>query len=480
MTETAPARPRKAVVIRPQSGPQEAFLASPADIALYGGAAGGGKSWALLFEPLRHVANPRFGAVIFRRTCPEITSQGGLWEESFDLYGRLGASPAVSDLRWDFGDGGSVRFGHMQYETDLLKWHSAQIPLIGWDELTTFTERQFVYMLSRNRSTSGVRPYVRATCNPDADSWVAKWVSWWIHPDTGYPIPERSGRLRWFVRDGDGMHWADDPGELARRFPDRTPKSFTFVPARLEDNRVLTARDPGYRANLEALGTVDRERLLGGNWKVRAGGKFFDRTKVNLVPVVPVGTVAVRYFDTAATKTAASAKTAGVLIGRTPAGRFLVVDCRAGVWTPAERDAVMRQTAAADRHRRDVRLAGTWIERPGGFGTESVDAQIRMLAGYAVQANPVGSSDGSKVERAKPLSAQWEVGNVDVLAGDWSDAYLAQMDAFPAAGLDEADATAGGFNKLCGGAGFGASDLPDPAAGGPTELDRLAAAGAFR
>ena len=61
MTETAPARPRKAVVIRPQSGPQEAFLASPADIALYGGAAGGGKSWALLFEPLRHVANPQIG-----------------------------------------------------------------------------------------------------------------------------------------------------------------------------------------------------------------------------------------------------------------------------------------------------------------------------------------------------------------------------------------------------------------------------------
>jgi predicted phage terminase large subunit-like protein len=415
----------KTTIIRPQPGPQERWLSSPADIAVYGGGAGGGKSWALLVEPLRHVSNPLFGAVIFRRTAPEISAEGGLWDESFKLYGPLGAVPSVTQHLWTFPGGGAVSFGHMQYEQDLLKWHSAQIALIGFDELTTFTERQFFYMLSRNRSTCGVRPYVRATCNPDADSWVARLLAWWIDQDSGYPIPERSGVVRW------------------------------FVPAKLSDNKVLERADPGYRANLLALPTVDRERLLGGNWKIRAGGKYFDRLKVTLVPSAPVGTVAVRYWDTAATKGKASANTAGVLLGRTPTGRFVVVDCSAVNGTPAERKALMRQVSASDLHRPGVRVVGTWVEQPAGFGSESVESDIRDLAGYPVQANKVGSSDGSKEERAKPLSAQWEVGNVDVVSGDWTEAFLAEMDAFPTGTRkDRADAAAGAFNKLAlGGTG---------------------------
>jgi hypothetical protein len=72
-------------------------------------------------------------------------------------------------------------------------WQGAQIPLICFDELTHFRAHQFFYMVSRNRSTCGVRPYIRATCNPDADSWVANFLAWWIDPETGFPIPERAG-----------------------------------------------------------------------------------------------------------------------------------------------------------------------------------------------------------------------------------------------------------------------------------------------
>ena len=424
---------------------------------MYGGGAGGGKSWALLFEPLRHVTNPQFGAVLFRRTAPEISAEGGLWDESFKLYGPLGAAPSVTQHLWTFPGGGAVSFGHMQYEQDLLKWHSAQIALVGFDELTTFTERQFFYMLSRNRSTCGVRPYVRATCNPDADSWVAKLLAWWIDQDTGYPIPERSGVVRWFVRDGDSLVWADRRTDLLARYPGNPPKSFTFVPAKLSDNKILEKADPGYRANLLALPTVDRERLLGGNWKVRAGGKFFDRRKATVIPAAPVGTVAVRYWDTAATVGDASANTAGVLLGRTPAGRFVVLDCTAGRFTPADRRAVMRQVSAADRRRPGVSLLSSWIEQPSGFGTESVEADIRELAGYAVQAHKVSGSSGSKEDRGKPLSAQWEVGNVDVVDAEWTEAYLAEMDAFPAGTRkDRADASAGAFLKLA----LGSSGTP--------------------
>lgn len=258
------------VEIRPQPGPQEQFARCPADIALYGGAAGGGKSWSLLLEPLYHVANPHFGAVIFRRTHPEITNEGALWDQSLRLYPAAGGTPKVGDLSWSFRSGATVSFGHMQHEADVLKWHSSEIALLEFDELTTFTEHQFVYMLSRNRSTSGVRPYVRAGCNPDAASWVARWVAWYVDPSTGYPIPGRAGRVRWFVRDGETIRWADDRATLLRDHPGLVPKSFTFVPATLESNRKLCEADPGYRANLMALPRVDRERLLRGNWLVSA------------------------------------------------------------------------------------------------------------------------------------------------------------------------------------------------------------------
>src|SRR5947209_1730770 len=89
-------------IIGPQPGPQTAFLASPADIAIYGGAAGGGKSWALLLEPLRHVHVPDFGAVFFRRTGVQIRNEGGLWDESAKLYPHLGGRPREQALEWRF------------------------------------------------------------------------------------------------------------------------------------------------------------------------------------------------------------------------------------------------------------------------------------------------------------------------------------------------------------------------------------------
>ncbi|HEY1188574.1 MAG TPA: phage terminase large subunit [Gemmata sp.] len=267
----APASPPERIEVRPQRGPQELFARCSADVAVYGGAAGGGKSWALLLEPLYHVANPAFGCTIFRRTYPMVTAQGGLWQESAKLYGALGAAPTANDLRWKFPSGAEVKFAHLQHEATVLGYQGAQIPLIGFDELTHFTEYQFNYMLSRNRSTCGVRPYMRATTNPDAASWVARWIEWWIDPSTGLPIPERGGRVRWFVRDGETLRWADSPEQLRKEYPQAgDPLSFTFVPASLDDNKVLLAADPRYRAALMALPRVERERLLRGNWLVSA------------------------------------------------------------------------------------------------------------------------------------------------------------------------------------------------------------------
>src|SRR5271170_1350450 len=108
----------------------------------------------------------------------------------------------------------------------------AQVP--GFDELTHSTKSQFFYMMSRNRSMCGVRPYIRATCNPDADSWVAEFISWWIDQETGLPIPERAGKVRYFIRVNDAVLWGDSPAELRQRYgEDVQPKSVCFIPAKL-------------------------------------------------------------------------------------------------------------------------------------------------------------------------------------------------------------------------------------------------------
>ena len=265
--------------IRPQAR-QEQFLASSADIAIMGGGAFGGKTYALEIEPLRHVDNPGFGAVIFRRTIPEVTREGGLWDEAGNIYPLLGGVPNSSEHSYKFPSGAKITFAHMQYENDKHSWKSAQIPLIEFDQLETFTAGQFFYMLSRNRSTIGVRPYVRASANPEP-GWLANFLEWWIDAE-GYARPERSGVIRWMVRENDITYWGDSKDELQKLHPESIPKSVTFVLSTIYDNQIGMEKDPGYLANLQALPKIDRERLLGdkvrgGNWKFRTGdGRVFD------------------------------------------------------------------------------------------------------------------------------------------------------------------------------------------------------------
>ena len=260
--------------ISPQPGPQSAFLSSDADIVIYGGAAGGGKTYALLMEALRNVDVPGFGAVIVRKNANQVLAQGGLWDTSRALYAGLGQMRLTPSPRWTFPSGAKISFACLEDDAAVLKWQGSQIALICFDELTHFSRAQFFYMLSRNRSTCGVRPYVRATCNPDSESWVADLIRWWIDPETGYPIPERAGVKRYMLRAGDELYWAGSAGELKARFSgseyaDVQPKSVSFIAATLSDNRILMERDPGYAANLMALPTVERERMLGGNWRIR-------------------------------------------------------------------------------------------------------------------------------------------------------------------------------------------------------------------
>lgn len=441
-------------VVTPQPGPQTQFLSSAADIAIYGGGAGGGKTWAMLLEPLRHISNPDFGAVIFRRNTTQITNEGGMWDESQKLYPILNATPRESpSLDWSFPSGASVTMRHLEHDKTVNNWQGSQIPLIMFDELTHFTEKQFFYMLSRNRSMCGVRPYVRATCNPDADSWVAKFIAWWIDRETGLPIPERSGVLRYFVRLGDSIIWGDSPADLSdhtmtdengNRIP-IPPKSVTFIPANLTDNKALMAANPEYMASLLALSTVERERLLGGNWKIRpAAGLLFQRGWCQTVDAIPAGTKFARGWDLAATVKIEGNDpdaTAGTKVGVMPDGRFIVADYVEGHLAPHGVRQLVLNTAMQEP---DTLIS--LPQDPGQAGKDQKESLALHLKGYNVRFSP---ESGDKVTRFSPFSAQAQAGNVVVLRGTWNDTWFTALEGFPDAKHDDApDSTSRAFNAI--------------------------------
>lgn len=443
--------PSDGILFRAQPGSQWDFLSTSADIAVYGGAAGAGKSYALLLEPLRKIHKPGFGAVIFRRTYPQITNEGGLWDTSLDIYTHNGATPKMSTLEWIFPGDNKIKFAHMQHDKDRYEWDGSQIPMIGFDQLEHFTWRQFFYMLSRNRSACGVVPYVRATCNPDPDHWLRHFMRWWIDDDTGLPIQERSGKIRWFVVQNDEVFWADHSEDLTDSHGDDViPKSFTFVPGRVYDNRILLETNPEYLSNLKALQKVDRERLLEGNWNARdSAGMYFERSWFEIVRAAPTFVDAIRYWDRAATpataKTAGSASyTAGVRIERSENGLYYITDVVRFQGSPHEVEERIRNTATQDGPR--VRVG---IEQdPGQAGKMEARYQVKQLAGYVANVNVVRESKGT---RAKPLSSQAEAGNVKIVRGNWNEAFLREavnFDGTDQCTSDQIDAATGGFHML--------------------------------
>ncbi len=437
--------------IRPQAGPQEAFLSTSADIAIYGGAAFGGKTFALLLEASRYTDDASFGAVIFRRTTKQITNEGGLWDTAGDIYPQLDAQSNVSRLQYKFPEGAVISFAHLEHEKNKYDWQGSQITLLGFDELTHFTAGQFWYLVSRNRnpSANGIRPYVRATCNPDPDSFVADLIAWWIDPETGYAIPERSGVIRWFIRRNNTLIWGDSAEELRRDNPGSVPKSLTFIASSFSDNKIGLQRDPGYLANLEALPTVERERLKNGNWKVKpSSGDYFKKSNFDIVDAAPAEGQRIRYWDRAATEPSATNPdpdwTAGLRLLFATDGFYYVEHVERFRGTPGK---VTRNVKAIAEQ--DGKTIAIGIEQdPGAAGKFEAATYVELLAGFIVFTVP---PQGDKETRASPASVQAEQRKIRLVRGDWNAAFLDELESFPKGRHDDqVDALSGAFNQLVG------------------------------
>lgn len=376
-------------------------------MVFYGGVAGGGKSWAAVADVMRWMGVPGYKALMVRRTFPELMGADGLFDIAVEM------SKDVPGIRVVHGNkpeisipaiGSRILFRHMQYEKSKKLHQGAQYAVISADEVTGLSDTQWWYLMSRNRSRCGVKPYMRAMCNPEP-GWVADLLSWWIGSD-GLVLPERSGVIRWMRRDGDGeIVWSDTKDHSSA-------KSFTFIMARLEDNKYL-AEDGQYAATLDMLDRLEYERLALGNWHAMPrAGDYFQREWCDVIYEEPAeGVVWARGWDKAASEDPKADWTVGVRMGRVVKTGQYILDVRSverEQLGPAGVLELMAETAEEDGIET---MVGGWQD-PAQAGKVDVAVTESALRKFHFRAIPASKS---KLSYWKPFARAAKRGKITLL-----------------------------------------------------------------
>ena len=269
-----------------------------------------------------------------------------------------------------------------------------------------------------------------------------KLIEWWINQETGYAIPERSGVVRAFYRNGEGkITWGETRQEVCdkvnqtaeEKISPQDCKTATFISSSIYDNEILLKANPSYLSSLKALSLVEKERLLRGNWKIRpSAGLYFPRDKISIVKKIPGKIKSIcRAWDLAATEITAENKnpdrTAAALCARLDTGQYIFLGVKRKAFNSADVRRLVKSTAITDRE--IYKCLNIKIPQdPGKAGREQAESYIRELAGFNIKCQVV---NGNKITRAEPLSAQWQAGNVLLLEGEWNEEFLAELEGFP-------------------------------------------------
>jgi predicted phage terminase large subunit-like protein len=366
---------------------QEAFIKLGCREALYGGAAGGGKSDALLMIALQYVEVSNYSAIIFRRTFADLSLPKALMDRAHEWLDATDARWEGTKHAWAFPSGAKLAFGYLDAEADKYRYQSSEYQTIGFDEQTQFTESQYRYLLSRLRrlENSHVPLRVRGATNPG----------------------------------GSGHEWVKQRFIVEGQTRDRV-----FIPAKLQDNPFLDRES--YRESLMLLDPVTRRQLLDGDWDVKRTF-MFKREWLQTVSSPPMGTPRIRVWDLAATSPRKGSDpdyTSG-LLATIQNGVMHIIDVRRLRGSPQAIEAAVKNTASLDE-----KAVQIYIERePGAAGLSLIDQYRRnALLGYAVyDINPTGD----KTVRASPFSSACEAGNVKLVQGAWINAFLDELEAFP-------------------------------------------------
>jgi predicted phage terminase large subunit-like protein len=393
---------------------QALFLLLDNKEALYGGAAGGGKSDALLMAALQYVNVPRYSAIIFRRSYADLCKAGALIDRSHEWLEGSDAVWEGQNHTWIFPSSAKLSFGYLENDRDVYHHQSAEYQFEGFDELTQFGEFQYRYMSSRLRRL--INSYVPLR------QWSAS------NPgNTGHDWVKQR-----FMYEG---------VEFGR----------VFIPSKLTENPYLD--QVTYIDSLNQLDPITKRQYLDGDWTARHGGAAFKREKFEIVTQSPAQLECeVRYWDKAATKPKADKSTdpdytAGCKMG-VKDNIFYITDMKRFREPPQIVENIIKQTSQTDGLKVKVYME----QEPGSAGVESVDHYHKLLAGYNFHAV---KTTGSKAERAGPFAssagagADSAYGNVKLVLASWNSAFLDEAEAFPIGSHDDqVDAASGAFAKL--------------------------------
>lgn len=418
----------------PQPGPQTDFIASPAEIRLYAGAMGSGKTHALLLDWLiRGACVDNAVGLICRQHSSDIMDGGGLWDEARKVFAGSGErmrEGSALDARWP-ATGSVLSFRHLK-ESSIERKKGPGFTWIGIEEAPECSMSAILWLLQRMRSVHGIKPTMALTMNPDPFHELRQWVDWYTleTSDGTAPLdPRKSGIVRYtmaHVSTGARV-FADtreETGELADGRPEDA-MSYTVISSVLADNRILEVADPGYRAKFSQMSPSERAKNLDADWNAKADLRGLLRGLLDRVVTetrAPVVAEA-RGWDMAGTAPHEGNKTpdftAGSLVLQDELGNRYFAGLAICRDEPPAVLALMRATATLDGPLvtqavyRDPAQAGKGYAL---FVEEHLQKSARC---GPVMILPCGSNQGQKVLNANPVAEDINQGRMYLLAGPW-------------------------------------------------------------
>lgn len=443
--------------------PQQIFLSlGQYREVMFGGAAGGGKSDALLMAALQYVDVPGYSALILRRTWPDLVLPGAIMDRANDWLYNTPAEKKEGGRLWVFPSGARLQFGYLQNDKDKYRYASAEFQFIGFDELTQFPEEsQYDFLFSRNR-----RPVLRCL---NCDEPLGRYMNRKRYNGTEYKHKSMKGRrfcrkpypdpvaMFQYKEAKDGtclfdvplrVRSASNPGGKGHEWvkmrlvnPETRRDGTIFVPSYLADNPSLD--EESYRESLSYLNETDRQRLEDGDWDAAEPGDMFDRSDFMYIDVMPTNVVAMcRFWDLAATENQSSDWTVGVKMAQLDNGNMVVMDVVRFKGRPQVVEDKIFATAKMDGPNVMIR----YEEEGGSSGKIVTEHYTRILAGFDFDGI---RSDSNKAARAKALSSYVSARKVLVLINHWVIDYMNELERFPAGSHDDqVDASSGAFNEL--------------------------------
>jgi len=426
---------------------QDVFLALQGEEAFYGGAAGPGKSTALLLAALQWVDVPYYAALILRRTYSDLALPGALLEVAERWLRPTDAKYNSGTHTWTFPSKATLTFGHLEREATKFRYAGSEFQFIGWDELTQFTENQYTFLFSRLRRPSTHRGGTNLA---------------------GVGLSDVPLRVRAASNPGnEGHDW------VKARFvePETREPGAVFIPARMHENPSLDRES--YMKSLEKLSPAERERLIAGDWDAADDGGIFHPDVWPLVPDF-AGAQRLRWWDLAGTKpTPANPDpdySASILFERDPrTGQHCIVDAFRFREEPADTESRVAMIADRDRDFYGVKIPVGIEQEPGSAGKALIARYSRhVLRGKAAGVYGIRPSV-DKVTRSLPAAAAAGRGEISVKRAPWNRELFAELRRFPNGKHDDlVDCLSAVFEHITTLSGRATLSVPSGRLPGPT------------